>query len=220
MSDVLSRLKSRHLIVDEATLTGALGDGSRCDGLVVDGSDYVAVETSVQTLSRKVARGRLDAIEGMAERYQEEADQAIATIGKLPMLSEVLGLPIATSATHLVVTESTIRARGSCRCSRSDGQTGRRSSCARSPTSSVWSNSASSDGRCLLPSEAGSRRPSGRHSICTSPRWPGSSGRRRVPTPMQNSGSSCSRYVADQPRERLASRVTLALNPRQRLAIA
>lgn len=108
VSDVLSRLKDRHLIVDEATLTGALGDGSRCDGLIVDGSDYVAVEASVQTLSRKVARGQLDAIEGMAERYQEEADQAIATIGQLPMLSEVLGLPIATSVTHLVVTESTI----------------------------------------------------------------------------------------------------------------
>lgn len=108
IADSLDRLKARKVVVSEAEITSVLGMNSRCDGLVVDGWDYLAIETSVQTLSRGVATGNVDAIHSMADRYQKEADQAVATISRLTDLSLALGLPRPATATHLVVTETSV----------------------------------------------------------------------------------------------------------------
>lgn len=108
ISNVLDRLRQRHAVVTEAELSSVLGTGPRCDGLLAYGRDYLAIETSVQTLSRQVARGEFAAIMTMANRYQDEADQALKTIARLPDLAAGLGLPTAERATHLVVTETAV----------------------------------------------------------------------------------------------------------------
>jgi hypothetical protein len=108
VADQLDRLRQRHLVVTEAELTGVLGQSRRCDALVAQIGDHLAVEASVQTLPRTVAAGDVVSIRTMAERYQEEADQAVATIDQLPAVASALGHPIPTRATYLVVSDTPV----------------------------------------------------------------------------------------------------------------
>lgn len=106
--DILQKLAGRHHLVSEHDITAAVGETRRCDALVGYGQHYLAIEVAVQTLSRGVADGRVDAILNMAERYQDEADQAIATIEKMRTITDHLQLPSMEAAAHLVVTESPV----------------------------------------------------------------------------------------------------------------
>jgi hypothetical protein len=108
VTNVLERLRSRHIVVTEGELKAASPTGQRCDGLIADAGAYVAVEAAIQSLSRRIALGDLSAIATIAERYQHEADQAFATIGRLPELASLLGTPSPTNAVPLVVTETTV----------------------------------------------------------------------------------------------------------------
>jgi hypothetical protein len=76
--------------------------------VIVDGTDVLGIEASVQTLPRDVVSGRLRAINDMARRYQDKADQAVATIGALCTLSAGLRIPTPSSATFLVVKETAV----------------------------------------------------------------------------------------------------------------
>ena len=97
-----------HRFVAEADLASVSDGQSRCDGLLMHGSEYLAIEISFQNLSRAIAEGDRAAIRKLAERYQAEADQAVSTVDKLTDVSHRLRLPTATSATFLVVAETTI----------------------------------------------------------------------------------------------------------------
>ena len=108
VADLMADAGRRHVVVTEEALASVVGAGSRCDGLILHGADYLAVETSIQTLSRAVANGQIRAIYAMAERYQHEAEQALATIRDLPRVAAALRLPQPTSAVHLVVTDAPV----------------------------------------------------------------------------------------------------------------
>jgi len=108
VTDQIDRLRKRHLVASETEITSILGHLSRCDAVIVDGTDVLAIEATVQTLPRDVARGGLRAINDMANRYQAKADQAVATIRALSTLSAGLRIPTPTSATYLVVTETAV----------------------------------------------------------------------------------------------------------------
>jgi hypothetical protein len=108
VADQLDLLRQRHLVVTEAELTGVLGQSRRCDALVAQVGDYLAIETSVQTLPRTVAAGDVTSIRTMAERYQAEADQAVATVSRLPTVTAALGHPAPTRATYLVVSDTPV----------------------------------------------------------------------------------------------------------------
>jgi hypothetical protein len=75
--------------VAEAELTAALGQSRRCDVLVAQVGEYVAMEASVQTLPRTVAAAGVASIRAMAEGPQEEADQR-------PRIAPPAGLEPAT----------------------------------------------------------------------------------------------------------------------------
>jgi hypothetical protein len=109
VADLLDRLRARHMVVTEAEITGILGHSCRRgDALVAYQGNYLAIETSVQNLSRGVASGDAESIIEMAERYQTKADQAIATIRHLSTIATALGCPAPTAATHLVVSETPV----------------------------------------------------------------------------------------------------------------
>ena len=103
--DLLDRLALRHTVVHEDEITRTVGDVARCDAIVSYAGTYLAVEASIQVLSRRVARGDGEAMTTMAERYQAEADQALATLADLPEIISALGLPRAKQNTFLVVTD-------------------------------------------------------------------------------------------------------------------
>jgi hypothetical protein len=71
VADQLDLLRRRHLVVSEAERTGVLGQSRRCDALVAQIGDYLAIEASVQNLARTVAAGDIASIRTMAERYQK-----------------------------------------------------------------------------------------------------------------------------------------------------
>jgi hypothetical protein len=108
VADQIDLLRERHLVVSEAQITGVVGTSRRCDALVAQAGDYLAVETSVQTLPRTVAVGDVGSIRTMAARYQGEADQAVATLSQLPQITSALSVPRATLATYLVVSDTPV----------------------------------------------------------------------------------------------------------------
>ncbi len=105
IGDQLDLLTANHRVVGEAELSSVGDQLARCDALIINDCDYLAIETSFQGLSRGLASGDPEAIAAMADRYQTEADQAVATIDRLPAIRQQLGLPAPSSATFLVVTE-------------------------------------------------------------------------------------------------------------------
>jgi hypothetical protein len=109
VTDLLGRLEHRVRLVGESELEAATPPGhQRADALVVDGRDYLAIEISLQTMSRKVASGDVQAVRKMAERYQDEADQAIATLDDLWTLRTQLGTPAPHVTAFLVVTDEAV----------------------------------------------------------------------------------------------------------------
>jgi len=108
VADLLHSIDGRFRVVDEAELDTLLGGETRCDALVVDGDKYLAVESSVQTMPRGVAEGNVRTVMQMADRYQRKADQALATLGRLPLLASRLGILPATASNYLVVTEAAV----------------------------------------------------------------------------------------------------------------
>lgn len=108
VADQLDLLRQRHLVVTEAELAGVLVQSRRCDALVAQMGDYLAIEASVQTLPRTVAAGDVASIRTMAERYQDEADQAVATISQLPAITSALGHLTPARATYLVVSDTPV----------------------------------------------------------------------------------------------------------------
>ena len=89
--DLLRRLSPRHQVFDSQQLDQVSGREKHCDALVAHGSDYLAVEISVQTVRRDVAAGDIAAIDGMARRYISKAEQARTTLASLPRVSSRLG---------------------------------------------------------------------------------------------------------------------------------
>jgi hypothetical protein len=109
VADLTDRLTLRHTVITEEELTAAVGASNRrCDGVVGRGTEYLAIEASMQTVSRRIADGEPEAIRAMAARYQDEADQAISTLRDLPETCRMLGLPSPTVSVHLVVTETPV----------------------------------------------------------------------------------------------------------------
>lgn len=106
VADLIDRLRGRHLIFTEADIAAFSGSSQRGDALIGYGEDYLAVETATQTLSRAIAAGSVPSIRNMAERYQHEADQAVATLKTFREQAQTLGVPAPVRATHLVVTET------------------------------------------------------------------------------------------------------------------
>ena len=108
VADQLDLLREQHLVVTEAELTAIVGQSKRCDALVAKMGDYLAIETSVQTVPRTVAAGKITAIWTMAERYQDEADQAGTTLEHLTTVTAALGVPRPTRSTLLVVSDTPV----------------------------------------------------------------------------------------------------------------
>lgn len=105
----VQRLEPRVRVIGETELKAATPRGHQhADVLVVDGQDYLAIEASLQTMPRGVASGDVQAIRGMAERYQGEADQAIATLEDLWLVRDPLGTPAPRAAAFLVVTDTAV----------------------------------------------------------------------------------------------------------------
>jgi hypothetical protein len=104
VADLLARLEERHVILTEEDLARSSLGGKYCDAVVGNSSNYLAVETSIQTLNRGVAAGSIESIENMATRYQHEADQALSTAQQMPRIAREFGLARPEFVTHLVVT--------------------------------------------------------------------------------------------------------------------
>lgn len=106
VQDVLQRLGDRHIVVPEDELQTVLRQTRRSDALIIHGSDYVVVESSLQRTFEGVAVGNLKSVKTQCRLYAEKAQQAEATLADLSRISSALGLPRPTSATYLLVTEN------------------------------------------------------------------------------------------------------------------
>jgi hypothetical protein len=58
-----STLGDTHRVLGEAEIRAVLGDDSRCDLIVVHGSEWLFLEVSLQTLSRGIAAGNVAALD-------------------------------------------------------------------------------------------------------------------------------------------------------------
>lgn len=106
-SNVLGPVRERHRVLDESDLQAVLGrERKRGDAVVVHGTDYLVMETSLQRTPEGVAVGHLDTVRKRCVAYSDKAEQAEATLNELGRIAEHLGLPRPTSMTYIVVTEN------------------------------------------------------------------------------------------------------------------
>ena len=107
IDDVLSQRASQsHRVLSEADITAVLGHDSRCDLALINGTDWLFVETSLQTVARTVATGDVSGIDALCERYHAEADQAEETAVRAGELAAAYGLPKPTTTTYIVVVDN------------------------------------------------------------------------------------------------------------------
>lgn len=95
-----------HRVLSEAEITSVLGSDTRCDLAVVNGTEWLFIESSVQTIARTVAEGDVAGIDALCLRYHDEADQAEATAARAAELAAAYNLPKATSTAYVVVVDN------------------------------------------------------------------------------------------------------------------
>jgi hypothetical protein len=109
ITDVLAaRLGGHHLLLTEADITSVLGQATRCDQVVIHGTDWLFIENSIITLNRRIADGGIAAIDDICDSYHAEADQATNTANEANRLAAAFGLPMPTTKAILVVTDNAV----------------------------------------------------------------------------------------------------------------
>lgn len=103
---VSTKAGASHRVLSEAEITAVLGDSCRCDLAVVNGTDWLFIETSLQTIARTVATGQAGGIDELCRRYHNEADQAEETARRADELAKVYGLAKPSSTTYIVVVDN------------------------------------------------------------------------------------------------------------------
>jgi hypothetical protein len=106
--DVLGRGTDRYNLVPEAQLQHVLREKQRADALVIEGSQYVVVESSIQRTFEGVAVARATSVKKQCRAYAHKAEQAEATVAAFDRISRELNLPRPTSITYVLVTENPI----------------------------------------------------------------------------------------------------------------
>ena len=110
VSDLARTLEHRHVVAHEAEISPDDGAGKVCDVVIAypgDGS-YLFVEASMQTTPRPVAAADPARTMKLAERYQQEADQAFATMERSHAIAATIHGPTPRFSTALVVAEQPI----------------------------------------------------------------------------------------------------------------
>lgn len=109
VTDLLTgRIGPHHRVLTEADITSVLGGATRCDQIVVHGEEWLFIENSMITLSRRIAGGNLAAVDDVCDRYHAEADQATQTADEANRLADAFGLPRPRAKAILVVTDNPI----------------------------------------------------------------------------------------------------------------
>lgn len=85
---LLDGLTDRHHVIGPTALKAYTAGGSHADAVVSIGGDYLLIEVSLQTLSRKVVAGDRNAIVKLCEQYHDELDQAVATAQSLRFIAQ------------------------------------------------------------------------------------------------------------------------------------
>lgn len=102
---VSSRVSRTHRVLSEAEIA-AVVQGSRCDLAVVNGTEWLFIETSIQTIARTVTTGQVGGIDELCRRYHSEADQAEQTAQQAEQLAQAYGLPKPTCTNYIVVVDN------------------------------------------------------------------------------------------------------------------
>lgn len=103
---VSAKAGASHRVLSEAEITAVLGDSCRCDLAVVNGTDWLFIETSLQTIARTVATGQVGGIDELCGRYHNEADQAEETARRADELAKAYGMVKPCSTTYIVVVDN------------------------------------------------------------------------------------------------------------------
>jgi hypothetical protein len=93
-------------IISEAEISAVLGDDSRCDLIVVQGSEWLFLEVSLQTISRMAADGELSSLDELLLRYHHEADQVERTIARAGEIARAYGLALPRVSVMAVVVDT------------------------------------------------------------------------------------------------------------------